>query len=82
MNRNKLRTDLEKIGVVVYGTTEDFDGSEGGLWVSNEETKKDLPFVYDTYMGHGVNPKVQKVLNKHKSSMEPYDGGTLMIYPE
>ena len=36
MNREKLITKLRKKGLVIIGTSEEFDGTEGGIWISAE----------------------------------------------
>ena len=68
-------------------TSEDFNGSQGGIWVSGEnmdEFKGQV--IYDYYAegrGYelGVNVKWEKELNKRGWYSEWYDAGTVQIWP-
>ena len=68
-------------------TSEEFNGSEGGIWVSGEnmdEFKGQV--IYDYYAGGrgyelGVNVKWEKELNKRGWYSEWYDAGTVQIWP-
>ena len=68
-------------------TSEEFNGSEGGIWVSGEnmdEFKGQV--IYDYYAegrGYelGVNVKWEKELNKRGWYSEWYDAGTVQIWP-
>ena len=37
LNRNQMMAFLEKKGCKVVGTTEEFNGSQGGIWLSGEQ---------------------------------------------
>ena len=68
-------------------TSEEFNGSQGGIWVSGEnmdEFKGQV--IYDYYAegrGYelGVNVKWEKELNKRGWYSEWYDAGTVQIWP-
>lgn len=72
-------------------TVEEFYGRDenpnGGIWTSNERTHKELDdhIIYDMEVYHNsnnVHPKVHAILQKANWFAEPYDGGTLMMYPQ
>lgn len=62
-------------------TTEAFNGSKGGIWTTNERTSNALDgqTIMEEYE---VHPKVEALVKQHGFFVEPYDAGTLMIYPE
>ena len=63
-------------------TTEEFDGSKGGVWTTNERCSRALDGA--TIVAEGgflPHPKVKAILDAHGFYCEPYDSGTLMIYP-
>ena len=69
-------------------TTEDFNGNEGGIWLSGEnmdEYKGQV--IYDYYSEDyknrefGVLNKWEKELNKRGWYSEWYDAGTVMVWP-
>lgn len=55
--------------------TEEFDGTANGLWISNES-----PMLFDQSMDY-TDPKLTAVLNDCNWFIEPYDGGTLFLFP-
>jgi hypothetical protein len=67
-------------------TTEDFNGSQGGIWVSGEDGDEYKgATIYDYYTSGksyelGVNIKWEKELNKRGWYSEWYDAGTVMIW--
>lgn len=71
-------------------TTEEFDGSEGGIWSSGEngEEAKDGFRLFDYYAEDynevryqiGVHNEIRKVLEKNGWFAEWYDPGTIMFY--
>jgi len=83
MNREKLITKLEKKGLVVRGTSEEFDGTEGGIWISAEEESNQFYFDYwGEGKGYelGVRVEMNQLLEKKGWFAEWYDPGTVFIY--
>ena len=86
LDRDDMMKFVEKYMDFVR-TSEDFNGSEGGIWVSGEnmdEFKGQV--IYDYYAegrGYelGVNVKWEKELNKRGWYSEWYDAGTVQIWP-
>ena len=69
-------------------TTEEFNGSQGGIWVSGEngdEYKGRVIYAYysEDYKNRtfGVDNKWEKELNKRGWYSEWHDAGTSMIWP-
>lgn len=76
----------------ITGTTEDFDGSEGGIWISAENGSCDdngLPYfeyysdpvMEDSYT-MGVLTTLNNFAEKNGWCFEWYDAGTIMVYPK
>jgi hypothetical protein len=91
MNRQQLISALQKrYPSGTFRTTEEFDGTEGGVWTSGEsglEDKKGLPvFNYyaqdnsETTYIFGVRKTLHNWLEKQGWYCEWYDAGTLMIW--
>jgi hypothetical protein len=61
-------------------TTEEFDGTPGGVWTTNERWSDVLEgyVMQDSISAH---PKVEELLQKHGFFAEPYDSGTVMFWP-
>jgi len=76
---------LEKKGVRVCGTTDDFFSTERdnkGIWVSAESTPELFDYYNSDWMDtFGVNPKINKVIEKNGWWCEWYDSGTMMVWP-
>ncbi len=92
MRRNDLILLLTKTYPKMFlRTTEDFDGSKGGIWTSGEDGllgKNGLPlFDYwnqdtkEVFYQMGVNKELVNLLDTHGWYCEHYDSGTIMIYP-
>lgn len=72
----------------VTGTTEDFDGSEGGIWICGEcgyLNAVGVPF-FDYYADTksyemGVLSNLRAMVEKMGWYFEWYDAGTIMVYP-
>ena len=60
-------------------TTEEFDGHKGGIWTTNEEPSEALGG--NVLYGNGVHPILGELMDKHGWFAEPYDAGTLMMWP-
>jgi hypothetical protein len=68
-------------------TTEEFDGSKGGIWTSGEDklTTKDGFELFDYYAESkryelGIHTEIYNFLEKHGWFAEWYDCGTLMLW--
>jgi frataxin-like iron-binding protein CyaY len=81
MNREQIRQALEKIGVSVVGTTEEFNGAVGGLWISAEASGDHINYHsvtwYDTF---GVDPSLSLFVEENGWYFEWYDPGTIMLW--
>ena len=94
--RRQLMDSLQKEwGLKHVKTTEEFDGTPGGIWLSGEEGAtappwvqdgEDLP-IFDYYMDvdpyvFGVHPEFEAfVVDKFGFAPEWNDPGTLMLWP-
>jgi len=89
MDRDDFIDHLKmKFSLDFVSTTEEFNGSEGGVWVSGES--RDVykgKIIYDYYSEDhknyelGVLNKFEKQINKIGWYSEWYDAGTVMIWP-
>lgn len=70
---------LEKLGVKVCGTSEDFGTSKGGIWVSLEEGLLS-EFMHGCHGDDYYNSKICKVIEENSAYLESYDYGTAMIW--
>lgn len=63
-------------------TTEDFSGSVGGIWTTNETASSALgeEVIYSIERCE-EHPKVKALLEACGWFIEPHDSGTLMIWP-
>jgi len=86
-SRNKVMGELRKLlgDKWFLKTTEEFGSSAGGIWTTNEQPSDVLDghVIYsDVYSDtEFVHPKVKEILDRNGWYVEPYDSGTLMIYP-
>jgi hypothetical protein len=72
----------------ITGTTEDFNGSEGGIWICAEcgyLNAVGVPF-FDYYAREriydfGVLSNLKRLAERHGWYFEWYDAGTIMAYP-
>lgn len=87
LSRDEMITWLEAYLPFVR-TSEDFNGSQGGIWTSGEDgTAYKGKRIYDYYsMDHknrifGVDKRWSKELEKRGWYSEWYDTGTVMIWP-
>lgn len=81
LTRRELADFLKSSGVKVAGTSEQFDGSEGGIWIAAENT----PTLFDYYSEEwidtfGVKPVLDKVVNTAGWYFEWYDAGTIFAW--
>ena len=86
LDRDEMMKFIER-HMRIAGTSEEFGGGEGGIWVSGEDTYEFKgKVIYDYYAegsGYelGVNVKWEKELNKRGWYSEWYDAGTIQIWP-
>jgi hypothetical protein len=88
--RNQVMSLLEKkYPNMLLRTTEEFNGSEGGIWTSGEdgpEAKAGGPLFNYYSENHakynlGVHNEICDYLDKLEWYCEWYDAGTIMIWP-
>jgi hypothetical protein len=89
MNRKQLMSQLEtKWKIHFVSTTEDFSGSEGGVWLSGEDSveMKDGNDMFDYYTERyntytfGVHNTMYKWLEDRGWYAEWNDAGTIMLH--
>lgn len=81
LGRKAMMTFLEKKGCKVCGTTEEFSGSKGGIWLSGEEG--DGLFSYyseNSKFSIGVLTTLQEAVEKKGWWFEWNDPGTIMCW--
>lgn len=78
--RNELKAGLINLAVNVVGTTEEFDGGRGGLWVTLEEGA--LADYDGTHNDEYVQSNINKYIEDNGYYIEEYDPGTAMIWPK
>jgi len=92
--RQLMHALKEEWGLKHVKTTEEFNGTPGGIWLSGEEGStappwvqdgEDLP-IFDYYMDHdpyifGIHPEFEAfVIDKFGFAPEWHDPGTLMLW--
>ena len=81
-SRETMIKFLEKKGVHVIGTTEEFSGQEGGIWVGGEEMDGLLEFYNSSpKYTFGVEKKLDEAVNKKGWWFSWNDPGTMMVWP-
>lgn len=81
-SRETMIKFLEKKGVYVIGTTEDFSGTEGGIWVGGEEMDGLLEYYNNSSKyTFGVEKKLNEAVNKKGWRFSFNDPGTVMVWP-
>jgi hypothetical protein len=81
-SRETMIKFLEKKGVKVVGTTEDFSGQEGGIWVCGEEMDGLLEYYNNSSKyTFGVEKKLNEAVNKKGWWFSWNDPGTMMVWP-
>lgn len=89
MQREAVMTKLKATYPKLFiNTTEAFDGSEGGIWMSGEDgvvdKKGDLIFDYyaeSSKYEFGVIYHLNNWAERNGWMFEWYDAGTIMMYP-
>ena len=91
--RNKMIDIIRaKYPKLFLKTTEEFDGSENGIWSSGEngDQATDERPLFDYYAQDyneeiyifGVHKEIRELLEEHGWFAEWHDAGTIMFYPE
>jgi len=83
IDREKLITLLENKGIVVRGLSEEFDGMDGGIWISAEEPQNEFYFDYYAMSSSyelGVDKSLDAFLEKRGWYAEWYDPGTIFLW--
>jgi len=83
VDREKLITLLENKGIVVRGLSEEFDGMDGGIWISAEEPQNEFYFDYYAMSSSyelGVDKSLDGFLEKRGWYAEWYDPGTIFLW--
>lgn len=80
-NREEMMEILKDHGVDVLGTSEEFDGSVGGIWINGEGDdyrinywSENPDFVF------GIHPSLDVVADEFGWFFEWHDAGTLMCW--
>lgn len=88
VGRDEMIAWIEKT-MNVAGTSEEFNGSQGGIWLCGEcGDKYKGQTIYDYYSENyskydlGVLTKWEKELNKRGWYSDWYDAGTVMVRPD
>lgn len=90
VDRDKLISKLRRAYPNMFlRTTEEFNGTKGGIWTSGEESPTDRngDELFDYYSEDydnrtfGVINHFDNFLNRNGWFCEWYDAGTMMIYP-
>lgn len=82
MAGTKLTQVLKAHGIIVRGTTEEFNGMTGGFWVSAETCtgdQKHLDYWNDSFV-FGVSQSLNSALEKIGYFVEFYDPGTAFVF--
>jgi len=80
MKVSALKTKLEKMGVKVCGTADEFydrEETNDNLWVSLETGAL---AEYDIHGDRFHESEINKTIQEAGFFLEPYDGGTAMIW--
>lgn len=83
MDREKLIKNLERKGLRIVGLSEDFNGDEGGIWLSAEEQENIHFFDYYSMSRTyelGVRKTFSEFLLKRGWFAEWNDPGTIMLW--
>jgi hypothetical protein len=82
-SREAMIKFLKIEGVYVIGTTEEFSGQEGGIWVGGEENDGLLEYYNNNSSKFtlGVDKKLKEAVKKRGWWFEWNDPGTMMVWP-
>lgn len=80
----------KKYPKMMLNLSEDFNGTEGGIWTSGEDhlSAKDDYSLFNYYSEDhtrydlGVHKEIGELLEKHGWYAEWYDAGTVMLWPQ
>ena len=83
MNREQMMDLLKTLGVDVRGTSEDFNRSTGGIWIAADGGNESFNYYSEKWVDtFGVNPKLNRIVDKRGWYFEWYDPGTMMVWPD
>ena len=73
----------ERLPIAKAVPSEDFDPQyETGIWLRGSEYADHQGLVFDCDGENELHPVLQDLVDKHGWLPEPYDAGTLFLYPE
>lgn len=78
-SRNTVMKALQEKFVLNAVPSEDFDGSEGGIWIRDDICKPETDY-YPYAEGTMQENELNTFLTKAGWFAEPYDSETIMIY--
>jgi hypothetical protein len=83
-SREQLIEILKDNGVEVIGNSEDFNGSEGGIWINGETNDYRLNYWTENYEEYtfGIANELNELVEEHGWFFEWYDAGTLMCWEQ
>ena len=82
MNREQMMDLLKTLGVKVRGTSEDFDGDKGGIWIAADSTTSLFDYYSEAWVDTiGIKPELNKTAEDSGWYFEWYDAGTMMVWP-
>lgn len=82
MNREQMMDLLKTLGVDVRGTSEDFDRSTGGIWIVADGDNESFNYYSEKWVDtFGVNPKLNRIVDKRGWFFEWWDAGTMLVWP-
>ena len=83
ISREKMMAFLTKKGCNVIGTTEEFSGSQGGIWLSGEEGDGFFSYYAEgSQYEFGVLVTLMEEAEQRGWYFEWNDAGTIMCWPE
>ena len=83
-NREEMIEILKEHGVDVIGTSEEFNGSEGGIWINGEGDDYRLNYWTENYTDYvfGVHQELDRLADECGWFFEWHDAGTLMCFEQ
>lgn len=84
MNREQMMEFLKTLGVDVRGTTEQFSNPnlKGGIWIAADGDNESFNYYSEEWSNtFGVNPKLNRIVDKRGWFFEWWDAGTMLAWP-
>lgn len=83
LNREQMVAFLKEKGCKVIGTTEEFDGCEGGIWMSGESNSSLFNYYAESSQYEfGVKETLCRQAESRGWFFEWNDPGTVMCWPD